>query len=86
MLMYSNLLLAIFLARGARLRMAIIGLVQCFLVETFIIELAYYMRVVGRIVVPAFFATAIILLFLERQTAAERAFCCRFAPGDGPVR
>jgi hypothetical protein len=73
-LMYANVLLAILLARGARLRVFLIGLAQCLFVEMLLVEWSLYVRLVGRVIVPAFFATTVILFFIERRAAGERRF------------
>ena len=80
-LMYANVLLALLLARGVRLRVSLIGLAQCLVVEMLLVEWSLHLRLVGRVMVPAFFATTVILLFIERRAAGEQRFLITLPTG-----
>jgi hypothetical protein len=85
-LMYANVLLAMLLARGVRLRVSLIGLTQCLLVEILLVDWSLYMKLVGRVMVPAFFATTVILFFIERRAAGERRFLITLPTGTSVRR
>jgi len=71
-MMAANLVLAFLLCRGGRLRLALIGLCQWLLVEALFAVLSWYAKLPFRVVIPAFFASTVVIFALLLRVASER--------------
>lgn len=85
-LMYANAVLAVFLCRGARLRLFLLGVAQCLVAESLLTLFAVYAKLPPRVLLPAFYATSVAVFFGVLRVADERRFAIVQAPSWGRRR
>jgi hypothetical protein len=73
-MMYANILLAVVLCRGRRLRLLLLGACECLLIETFLVAFANYAKLAPRVILPAFDTPSVIVFFEVLQTTSESRF------------
>jgi hypothetical protein len=80
-LMYANILLAVLLCGGPRLRIMLLGACECLLVETLLLGFANYAKLVPRVVLPILFMPSFIVFFAVVQATSESRLLMRLRPG-----
>jgi hypothetical protein len=71
-LVYANLLLAIVLAAGSRLRVLLVGAAAYLLLGTLLMVFSWYAKLPTRIVLPAYFSAVIVAFYVVLREASLR--------------
>jgi hypothetical protein len=85
-MMYANMLLAVVLGRGRRLRLLLLGAGECLVVEILLVGFANYAKLAPRLILPAFDVATIIVFFEVLQTATEGRFLIWRQPASARIR
>lgn len=71
-LVYANLLLAIVLAAGSRLRVLLVAAAAYLLLSSLLVVFSWYAKLPARIILPAYFSTVVVAFYVVLREAALR--------------
>ena len=85
-MLYANLVLALVLAAGSRLRVLLVVVAEYLLLDGLWMTFAVYAKLPTRVVLPAYFSAAAAVFYVVLREASLRRHLLPLPPGTGCVR